>query len=158
MSMETKTELPFGRRRVDNMVPGLPWIGAGWGWDENVLAAIHSLRRRRNFLSDDCMIQEGERRWKREARENSVPAKVIKEAQRAEIAAIKARSGCKNCGEKDPDCLDFHHRDPKEKLFNIALSGNRDWPDIFAEIKKCDVLCTNCHRKHHAHLRRGLSA
>lgn len=36
----------------------------------------------------------------------------------------KATLHCKQCGEWRPECLQFHHRNPTEKKFNIA-SGNR---------------------------------
>jgi len=32
----------------------------------------------------------------------------------------KATLQCRNCGEWRPECLQFHHRDPKEKKFNIG--------------------------------------
>jgi hypothetical protein len=56
------------------------------------------------------------------------------------------------CGEEHPAALDFHHRNPKEKRFNISVAvAHRDIPDdeIRAEIAKCDVLCRNCHAKLH---------
>lgn len=54
---------------------------------------------------------------------------------------------CKNCGESRSWVLDFHHRDPKEKDNNISTllkRGNKKI--ILDEVKKCDVLCSNCHR------------
>lgn len=56
--------------------------------------------------------------------------------------------GCKQCGEKTHICLDFHHRDPSKKLFAIGISvGTISTKRIVSEIAKCDVLCSNCHRK-----------
>lgn len=58
---------------------------------------------------------------------------------------------CEICGEKDIRCLDFHHKDQNNKNKNIcelvreAASNNR----IITEIKKCILLCSNCHRKKH---------
>lgn len=64
----------------------------------------------------------------------------------------KAKSvGCDNCGLTDIECLDFHHRDPATKSFNIGLSlGTYSIKKIVEEIAKCKVLCANCHRKLHA--------
>ncbi len=66
------------------------------------------------------------------------------------IYAYKEQHGCKYCPEKDPVCLDFHHPD-KNKEYEI---GNRHmshkWEKLLLEILKCEVVCSNCHRKLHA--------
>ena len=59
---------------------------------------------------------------------------------------------CIKCPETHPACLDFHHRDPTEKESNISrIVAVKGWSieHILEEIKKCDVLCANCHRKLH---------
>lgn len=56
---------------------------------------------------------------------------------------------CIDCGESDIRVLDFDHV-RGEKSFNIgnAISGShRSWKKILEEISKCDVRCSNCHRK-----------
>lgn len=69
------------------------------------------------------------------------------------VDAIKAENGCKFCPEKTPICLDFHHLNPKEKDKSIAhLIAYKNKARIEAEIKKCIVVCANCHRKIHANL------
>ena len=55
--------------------------------------------------------------------------------------------GCHNCGEKDPCCLDFHHRDPEMKSFNVGSTCNVSQKALESEIEKCDIVCANCHRK-----------
>jgi hypothetical protein len=63
---------------------------------------------------------------------------------------LKSDRGCKECGERHPACLEFHHRDPEHKKFLIASVAFRLSDEkMKAEIEKCDVLCSNCHRKHH---------
>lgn len=68
------------------------------------------------------------------------------------VSDVKKDKGCQNCKENDPDCLDFHHIDPKEKEFTISEQVRKKVnPDkLLAEINKCIVLCANCHRKFHA--------
>lgn len=54
---------------------------------------------------------------------------------------------CMDCGNNFPPCaMDFDHREPENKLFNIseAQSMNRDV--LIQEIDKCDIICANCHR------------
>ena len=60
--------------------------------------------------------------------------------------------GCEKCGyNKCSRCLSFHHRDPKNKKFNLDLRiiGNFSWSKILDEFEKCDLLCMNCHGEHH---------
>lgn len=65
---------------------------------------------------------------------------------------LKRGKSCMYCGETSFVCLDFHHRDPSQKLFNIAFAYGRKGrtkEEILAEIEKCDVVCANCHRRLH---------
>jgi hypothetical protein len=63
------------------------------------------------------------------------------------LQAIEYKGGkCGQCGyNKCPSALTFHHRDPKEKKFNISGSHARAWNKIQLELDKCDLLCRNCH-------------
>ena len=55
---------------------------------------------------------------------------------------------CVDCGLSDPVLLDFDHRDPCAKLSEVArLASRKPWPQVLAEIQKCDVRCANCHRR-----------
>ncbi len=59
----------------------------------------------------------------------------------------KQTLSCKHCGFSDWRALDFHHRDPKEKKFNIgAKAFTNAVSTLMEEMAKCDVLCANCHR------------
>jgi hypothetical protein len=55
---------------------------------------------------------------------------------------------CERCGVSDPRVLEFDHIDPKSKSFSIArgISDILSWENILVEIKKCQVLCANCHK------------
>ncbi len=61
---------------------------------------------------------------------------------------LKEDLGCSACSEKDPRCLEFHHQDPKSKKFNVTSHGCRTG-SLDEEVKKCIVLCANCHAKLH---------
>ena len=64
----------------------------------------------------------------------------------------KQERGCENCGESDPACLDYHHRDAEQKVMRVskAVTWGYSQENLKTEIDKCDVLCANCHRlKHH---------
>lgn len=59
--------------------------------------------------------------------------------------------GCVKCGTNDYRVLEFHHQDGKEKDFSIAFArdNNLGILRIKQEIKKCVILCANCHRITH---------
>lgn len=58
--------------------------------------------------------------------------------------------GCKLCDEKEPCALDFHHLDPTQKDLEVTRMSNFSIKRLKLEIRKCVVLCSNCHRKVHA--------
>lgn len=60
-----------------------------------------------------------------------------------------AGGACKQCGKVVEEWqFEFHHRDKDRK--NFELSGNNilsySVEELLAEIKKCDLLCSTCHR------------
>ena len=67
------------------------------------------------------------------------------------IRRVKSMSRCIRCGECAPWCLDFHHRDPDDKLMSIPDMAKRGFPIeiIKIELNKCDCICSNHHREIH---------
>ena len=64
----------------------------------------------------------------------------------------KSTLKCCRCDESRPECLDFHHLDPSIKEKHVAAIRPRGPNGIartLKEIKKCIVLCANCHRSEH---------
>lgn len=59
------------------------------------------------------------------------------------------KSPCAKCGETRLYVLDFHHIDPEEKDFTIGRASLRSAKQLYEEVKKCVVLCANCHREFH---------
>lgn len=68
---------------------------------------------------------------------------------------IKITSGCSYCDEHNPRALSFHHQKPEEKLFTVGFITGKTLTQLKDEIRKCSILCENCHRKQHAEERRG---
>lgn len=64
--------------------------------------------------------------------------------------------GCSRCGYNEyTGCLDFHHKDKKkDKWSNLKRAADDLWGEekILEEVKKCILLCANCHRLEHAKL------
>ena len=84
--------------------------------------------------------------------------KLVRERNRAHMDAIteytneiKQNSGCALCGEREVVCLQFHHVRRGNKNASVAETGKLGWSleMVKKEIKKCVVLCANCHLKLH---------
>lgn len=61
-----------------------------------------------------------------------------------------------SCGEDHPACLDFHHLDPAHKRIEMGRANIQSFKAVQEEIKKCVVMCANCHRKLHWRKRKVL--
>ena len=74
-----------------------------------------------------------------------------KQELREWLQEYKSNLSCLRCEETHIACLDFHHRDGSQKEMSISNAINYGWSveRILKEIYKCDVICSNCHRKHH---------
>jgi len=76
--------------------------------------------------------------------------RTFKRRNEQRIRAIEYCGGkCKNCGHEDTDVLTFHHKNPKTKKFALCNHWHKAWSTILKEIKKCELLCANCHIKLH---------
>ena len=42
--------------------------------------------------------------------------------------------------------MDFDHKNPLNKTFNISEKMGRSLNHLLDEIAKCDIVCSNCHR------------
>lgn len=66
---------------------------------------------------------------------------------------IMSRGGkCSQCGyNKNLAALEFHHLNPSEKLHqvDVRVFANSSLKKIEAELNKCRLLCSNCHREEH---------
>lgn len=78
-------------------------------------------------------------------------SKLRREKIRDWMRAYKSTLACVKCGEDHPATIDFHHRDPTTKTAEVSwlYSQAAGVKTLLAEIKKCDPLCSNCHRKLH---------
>ena len=79
-------------------------------------------------------------RWQKKARQE----------RKAKLIELLG-GGCKVCGyNRCQAALDFHHRNPDDKSFELASQGLlRKWGVVKAEALKCDLLCKNCHMELH---------
>lgn len=62
------------------------------------------------------------------------------------INLIKSNQPCISCGIIYPSyCMDFDHLPPFQKNFIISYGYKYDWDEVIEEIKKCELICRNCH-------------
>jgi hypothetical protein len=63
----------------------------------------------------------------------------------------KQASVCNVCGMTNWKCIEFHHVNGEDKLFNISsiLNGGFNKQELLDELNKCITVCANCHRKIH---------
>jgi helix-turn-helix protein len=73
-----------------------------------------------------------------------------------EILVADAGGACRLCGyDRSVAALHFHHVDPEQKSFGLALRGvARSLERCRAEARKCVLLCANCHAEVEAGLAR----
>lgn len=90
-----------------------------------------------------------------ETRRSKVKAtrEATKDRNKRLVDRYKRMCSCKHCGENDPIVLDLHHVDPNGKDANPASLLGGSLEVLRAEIRKCIVLCSNCHRREHHKLR-----
>ena len=104
--------------------------------DASVKKAKHAQYSRKHYEKNGVAIR--------------LQTKEAKAALRKEWYAFKATLKCAHCGFFHIAALDFHHEDPSTKENNVhSLVSNGQFAKAYEEIKKCIVLCANCHRIYH---------
>lgn len=101
---------------------------------EKTLGEFYRSKNRVHSWCKKCLCKNQNRRW-----------------VERKIEAIKLfGSKCCRCGYcKNYTALEFHHLDPKEKDFIWTKLRELPWAKIVEELKKCILLCANCHRETH---------
>jgi len=98
-------------------------------------------------------VRERSREWYKEKNEIiKAKRKTYIQERKKWYDEYKQTLKCSKCGEDHPACLEFHHTNPKEKDFGISEAFgqlNLSKEEILKEINKCEVLCSNCHKKFH---------
>jgi hypothetical protein len=54
---------------------------------------------------------------------------------------------CVDCGETDPIVLECDHQRDKIMAISTMMQNKISWDKIQKEIEKCEVRCSNCHRR-----------
>lgn len=99
------------------------------------------------YCSDDCKSK-----YTYKTQYNTNARQKLKSSTRKIKLITMAGGSCVSCGyNKNYSALQFHHRDPENKTFNLdsRMLSNTNWDSILKEFKKCDLLCANCHFELH---------
>lgn len=83
---------------------------------------------------------------------NSFECQKNRGIKRKDILIEMCGGKCAHCGYcKNRSALSFHHIKPSEKSFPMDSRhiSNRSWESCISEIKKCILLCLNCHAEVH---------
>jgi len=75
---------------------------------------------------------------------------VAKRRKKIKAMAIEYKGGaCQLCDySKCHGALEFHHLNRSDKKFGIGDKGyTRSWEKVKAELDKCLLVCSNCHRE-----------
>ncbi len=98
-----------------------------------------------------CIRKEKRKNWAK-ARYTGAAAFVRREKLKKKCIEYLGTK-CQDCGLIDdcPVVYDFHHRDPKTKVCAIGklLQRATFGQKLMTELDKCDLLCSNCHRRRH---------
>jgi transposase len=81
---------------------------------------------------------------------------VVRRRRRVKQILVEEAGGrCRLCGyNASVVALEFHHLDPREKRFGVASRGvARSLDSVRAEVRKCVLLCSNCHAEVEAGIR-----
>lgn len=78
---------------------------------------------------------------------------VKKWREKTKLRIVDAFGGsCGICGyNRCTDALELHHLDPSKKSFSLGSlrASPIKWDIVVEELRKCVMLCANCHREHH---------
>lgn len=108
----------------------------------------------RGCFNQKARSKSGERKgYRRNYNRKNRTRKRIRDAERRAEAkryvdSIKAKTPCKDCDRKYPPvCMDFDHvKGGKIRGIATMVSGAYKLDLIKDEIKKCELVCANCHR------------
>ena len=102
------------------------------------------------FCSNSCKQKE---HWNKIRQQpNTYHSQTLRSWKR-KLKFINMLGGCCNkCGYKtNMAALEFNHINPSSKLFALDSRkiSNTNEKLLLEELKKCELLCANCHREHH---------
>ena len=114
----------------------------------------------RNTRQTYCSASCRRKRWQRENKEYGInktrkfrennPGYLgpKRQAMADKITSIKESVPCKDCNQYFPACcMEFDHISTnKHAEIGLMVARGRSWDDVEMEMRKCEIVCANCHR------------
>lgn len=113
-------------------------------------------QHRADYIKNKEKYKERARNWAKQFPDKAKSS--FKKSRKARVGLarqfvifVKSYSNCQKCGFNHPAALHFHHIKPQEKNVDITKMsyGGYSIQSIKKEMKKCIILCANCHAIHH---------
>lgn len=108
-------------------------------------------KRRKDGLQSECKTCRAaylRKNYKENKKRYMASARLGRQKRASLLKEIKHMKPCVDCGVRYPHyVLDFDHRDPSKKNMCVAYLVRYSTPKMLEEIKKCDLVCSNCHRE-----------
>lgn len=101
-------------------------------------------------MCKECRKKYHKEHYLKNKKTYKLKAKIYKSNIQNFVNRYKQFKKCKICEEKRFWVLEFHHRDKIEKSDNIGkFINDSNLKLLKKEIRKCDVVCSNCHKDIH---------
>jgi len=100
-------------------------------------------------MCKQCSKEAHKKFWVKNGIKKREQRKEFNNLFKEKIRNIKEQSKCAKCKEERWWVLEFHHKDPLQKEFNIGDGIIVGQKRVLKEIEKCVVLCSNCHNDFH---------
>jgi hypothetical protein len=124
-----------------------------WYWrHRDRLTEERHKRQEENYEEYKAQKRERDKTWRQRHRDRLLEKRRKRQEEiKTWYRQYKTKIRCIRCGENDPACLQFHHRNRDEKKINIAtyVFQAANLEKFIQELNKCDVLCANCHWREH---------
>jgi hypothetical protein len=102
--------------------------------------------RQRRFCSRQCKNRDTN------VRNQNYVAQNARGLRRKIELVLRCGGRCMECGyDRNLAALTWHHENPAQKSFDLDLRSlsNRSMAMIEVEVRKCRLLCANCHAEAH---------